>query len=285
MKFDFSYLELVYDVISGNKDVVDIINTKTYEAIKSHGENSFGGHNNIIKAINSINDGEPNNLAKHLLGNKEKIFDLVKTFKEREEEFITTIIKNVKNIYPYGDFRNITIFVIVGYDAIAYRGDVICSIDFNFVLEDYRELVSLLIHETAHVIHAQYCSVMNNITLKKEDIKDTLNMLIQSEGIAIFSAYDYRRAVGILDNKDGIIREDYVNTIEKEDLLRNAYKNTMISIEEDKELDVILDIYFSARVDHALGFIIFENMYKKFGIDIIREMALMKNSEFIKLYI
>ena len=67
MKFDFSYLELVYDVISGNKDVVDIIKTKTYEAIKSHGENSFGGHNNIIKAINSINDGEPNKLAKHLL--------------------------------------------------------------------------------------------------------------------------------------------------------------------------------------------------------------------------
>lgn len=285
MKFDFSYLELVYDVISGNKDVVDIINTKTYEAIKSHGENSFGGHNNIIKAINSINDGEPNKLAKHLLDNKEKIFDLLKTFKEREEEFITTIIKNVKNIYPYGDFRNITIFLIVGYDAIAYRGDVICSIDFNFVLEDYRELVSLLIHETAHVIHAQYCSAMNNITLKKEYIKDTLNMLIQSEGIAIFSAYDYRRTVGILDNKDGIIRGDYVNTIEKEDLLRNAYKNTMISIEEDKELDVILELYFSARVDHALGFIIFENMYKKFGIDIIREMALMKNSEFIKLYI
>lgn len=285
MKFDFSYLELVYDVISENKDVVDIINTKTYEAIKSHGENSFGGHNNIIKAINSINDGEPNKLAKYLLDSKEKIFELLKTFKEREEEFITTIIKNVKNIYPYGDFRNITIFLIVGYDAIAYRGDVICSIDFNFVLEDYRELVSLLIHETAHVIHAQYCSAMNNITLKKEYIKDTLNMLIQSEGIAIFSAYDYRRTVGILDNKDGIIREDYVNTIEKEDLLRNAYKNTMISIEEDKELDVILELYFSARVDHALGFITFENMYKKFGIDIIREMALMKNSEFIKLYI
>ena len=59
----------------------------------------------------------------------------------------------------------------------------------------------------------------------------------------------------------------------------------MISIEENKELDVILELYFSARVDHALGFIIFENMYKKFGIDIIREMALMKNSEFIKLYI
>jgi hypothetical protein len=285
MKFDFSYLELVYDVISGNKDVVDIIKTKTYEAIKSHGENSFGGHNNIIKAINSINDGEPNKLAKHLLDNKEKIFNLVKTFKEREEEFITTIIKNVKNIYPYGDFRNITIFLIVGYDAIGYRGDVICSIDFNFVLEDYRELVSLLIHETAHVIHAQYCSAINNITLKKEDIKETLNMLIQSEGIAIFSAYNYRRTMGILDNKDGIIREDYINTIEKELILREAYRDTMKYIKENKSINIILNRFFTVRVDHALGFIIFENMYKDFGIDIIREMALIKNSDFVKLYL
>ena len=110
-------------------------------------------------------------------------------------------------------------------------------------------------------------------------------MLIQSEGIAIFSAYNYRRTMGILDNKDGIIREDYINTIEKELILREAYRDTMKYIKENKSINIILNRFFTVRVDHALGFIIFENMYKDFGIDIIREMALIKNSDFVKLYL
>ena len=47
----------------------------------------------------------------------------------------------------------------------------------------------------------------------------------------------------------------------------------------------LLEVYFSARVDHSLGFIIFENIYNKFGIDKIREMATMDNSEFVKRYL
>lgn len=285
MKFDFSYVGLVYEIIDGNKDINELINTKVYQDIKSHGEKAFGGHDSIIKAIISIQEGSPNKLAKHLLDNRERIFNLLNVFKEREEEFNTTIVDNVKNIYPYGDFEDITIFLIIGYDAIGYKGNVICSIDFDFTLKDYRELVSMLIHEVAHVIHSRYCTEINNISLSKEHIKDTLNLLIQSEGIAIFSAYNYRNLVGILANKEGNVGQDYINTIEKETSLREAYKNTMIFLEEDKDINIILDVYFTARVDHALGFIIFESMYKKFGMDTIREMATMKNSEFVKLYL
>lgn len=285
MKFDFSYVQLVYEIIEGNKDINKLINTKAYRAIKSHGEKAFGGHDNIIKAITSIQHGNPNKLAKHLLENRERIFNLLNVFKEREAEFNSIIIDNVKNIYPCGDYENITIFLIVGYDAIGYEGNVICSIDFKFTLDDYRELVSILIHELAHVIHSQYCPEINNVSTAKEGIKNTLNLLIQSEGIAIFSAYNYRNLTGIIYNKEGNVGQDYFNSKEKEASLRESYRRTMIYIDEDKDIDTILDEYFTARVDHGLGFIIFENTYKNIGIGAIREMATMKNNEFIKLYL
>ncbi|MGL5244245.1 MAG: hypothetical protein ACRC7R_03550, partial [Sarcina sp.] len=224
-------------------------------------------------------------LANNLIKNRNKIFEILNVLDEKEEEVKNIIINKVKNIYPKAYFEDITIFLMVGYDAIALNGNVFCSIDFDFILENYRELISLLIHETTHVIHSQYCSKMNNINLQKSEIKDTLNFLIQAEGIAIFSAYEYRNAVDIFNNKDGFITQDYVNTVEKENLLRLVYKDTIRDIKAGGDSNIVLDKYFSHRVDHALGFIIFENMYRKFGIGIIREMAIMKNDDFVEKYL
>ncbi|NLW17731.1 MAG: hypothetical protein GX033_08855 [Firmicutes bacterium] len=169
----------------------------------------------------------------------------------------------MREIFLEGNFTEVTICFIVGYDAIGYGGHVVCSLDLPPILQDTRELISLLIHELTLVIHAQYCPAIRDLSLQKETLQETLDLLIQYEGVAVFSAYPYRVASGILQNTEGAMLQDYVNTPEKEQMLKDAYCRSQRYIAEGRGMDTILETYFSARVDHALGFIIFHNMFKQ----------------------
>lgn len=285
MKFDFSYIHMVYAIMEGKDDVESLLQLESHQMIAEHGTKFGMKYDAIIQALESLRAGEPDRLAQHLADNKDRVFDIINSFSQKEAELIPLLIDNVRRIFPTGNFEDVTVYLIVGYDAIGYGGNIACSIDLDLILRDTRELVSLLIHELTHVIHGQHCPAVHNMSLTKDGLREMLNLLIQYEGVAIFSAYDYRKSTGILENKEGIMRQDYVNTSGKERMLREAYCRTMQYVAEDRDMDTILDAFFSPRVSHALGYIIFENMYKQSGMEKIREMAMMSNLEFVGFYL
>ncbi|NLW17730.1 MAG: hypothetical protein GX033_08850 [Firmicutes bacterium] len=78
MRFDFSYVHLVYALLEGKADLEELLATPAFHLIKKHGEISGMEYDAVVKAVKSVQSGNPNALAQRLLDNKDRVLELVK---------------------------------------------------------------------------------------------------------------------------------------------------------------------------------------------------------------
>ena len=60
-------------------------------------------------------------------------------------------------IFPYSKFKNIIFYPSVGYDIGIGMKNIVCiNFNSNIFFVNFKEIISLLIHETTHVVYERY---------------------------------------------------------------------------------------------------------------------------------
>ncbi len=286
MKVNYTYVETVLNGIENKTRLHDLENNIGYQIIRKHADitgNNFGLVD-IKNAIDGISDKAYG--LRYLQSNTQRIIDLYRSFKLHEKVWIEDVKEQLSKFFDKEDYE-ITIYPVIGYDIGIGIDETVC-VNFNseICLNDYKELVSIIIHEAAHI----YYDKLHGFDFETTDLElpqDMINYLtavIQYEGVGVFSAYEYRVKHN-LSNTGSRIQEDYLFTSEsnKGKEIICEYKR-LISDILSGEISNINDfesrVFGKAKLPHRLGYNIFTEIYKSSGIAGVRNAIKMSNEEF-----
>ena len=292
MKIDYSYIETFFKIMDKKTDISELESNGGFKTIITHAQETGNDFSlkDIENAIKDIND-EAYGL-RNLLKNVERIKALYKTLKTQEKEWLKEVKIHVEKLFNDIDYEVTIIYPVIGYDiGIGLNRNVCVNLNSEIFLKDYRELISIIIHETAHtyyeLIHGSILDCFKIDTLV--NMKNLLNNAIQYEGVGIFSAEKYR-VKNNLPNTGSPIQEDYKILTNKDKRLEllNEYKelsNDLMSGKlKDKE-EFLKRGFGQSKLTHRLGYSIFTEINEVNGIEGVKEAVYMSNEDFVEKFL
>lgn len=292
MKIDYSYIETFFKIIDKRTDISELESNGGFQTIITHAEKTGNDFSlkDIEDAIKDIND-EAYGL-RNLLKNIERIKTLYKTLKIQEKEWLKEVKFYVGKLFSDIDYEVTTIYPVIGYDiGIGLNRNVCVNLNSEICLKDYRELISIIIHETTHTyyeaIHGSILDCFKIDTLV--DMKNLINNAIQYEGAGIFSAEEYRVKNNLLDTGSPI-QEDYkiLTNKDKRVELLHEYKelsNDLMSGRlQDKE-EFVKRGFGQSKLTHRFGYSIFTEINEVNGIEGVKEAINMSNKDFVEKFL
>ncbi len=292
MKVDFSYIDTILKVIENKTDLRELECNVGYQTIRQHA-NITGNEFSLVDIKNAI-DGVSDKAygLRNLMSNVQKIKDLYKLIKLNEREWLGEVEMHVANLINYKDYDVTTIYPVIGYDiGIGINKTVCVNLNSEICLNDFKELISIIIHEVTHTYYDEFHGLCFDADRMKipDDMMNYLTAEIQYEGVGVFSAYEYRNKHN-LSNVGSRIQEDYsfIASSDKGEEIINEYKRLtcdMVSGEIRNNNDFISRVFGKAKLPHRLGYNIFTEIYINSGVEGVRKAVRMSNKEFFDCYL
>ncbi len=292
MKVDYSYIKTFLNVINDKSNFEKLNNNMGFQTICLHAKktgNEFGIED-VDRAIEGISD-EAYGL-RNLLNNIDRIEILYRELVSKEKEWLSEVESYIAKLFNINDHLVTTIYPVIGYDiGIGLDKKVCVNLNSEICLNNIKELISIIIHETAHTffeeIHGSIFETHCSKTLS--DMKNFLHNAIQYEGVGIFSAEDYRNKNN-LPNEGSVIQEDYLiascNKRRKD--IRNEYKRLLNDLNTGRinsSQEFLTRTFGKSKLAHRLGYSIFTEINQTSGIEGVREAIRIPNSEFAAKYL
>lgn len=292
MNIDYSYLDTFLRIFDEKGDIDELKDNVGFKTVITHSQRVGNDFNlrNIEDAIKGKSDRGYG--LRNLLTNVERIKKLYNTLKLEEREWLGEVKANAEKLFGDIDHQATTIYPIIGYDiGIGLNGIVCVNLNSEICLKDYRELISIIIHEITHIyydsIHGSILDYLKVDTLT--DMKNILNRSIQYEGAGIFSAEEYR-INNKLPNTGSPIQEDYEILIDKDKGLElfREYKELLDDLMSGKVKDKeeFMERGFGqSKMTHRLGYSVFTKINENRGIKGVREAINMSNKDFVEEFL
>ena len=292
MKVDYSYIETFFNIVERKSEIDELKNCAGFQTIKFHADNtneSFG-LKEIHRAITGLSDQAYG--LKNMLSNINRIKMLYSNLKANETEWLNEIDIYMSNLFEDKKHGVTTIYPVIGYDiGIGINKKVCVNLNSEICLDDIRELISIIIHETAHTYYEELHGSAFKVS-KTETMGDLINMLhdsIHYEGVGIFSTEDYR-VKNNLPNSGSRIQDDYlIASCEKmQDQLKNEYRTLVKDLQfgniEDTE-EFMNRTFGNSKLAHRLGYYVFSEIHKVDGMDGVRKAINMDYKVFAVRYL
>ncbi len=292
MKIDYSYIETFFKIMDKRTDISELESNDGFKTIIIHAQKTGNDFSlkDIEDAIKDVND-EAYGL-RNLLKNVERIKALYKMLKTQEKEWLKEVKIHVEKLFNDIDYEATTIYPVIGYDdGIGLNRNVCVNLNSEISLKDYRELISTIIHETAHTyyesIHGSILDCFKIDTLV--NMKNLLNNAIQYEGVGVFSAEKYR-VKNNLPNTGSPMQEDYKVLTDKDKRLEllHEYKELSNDLMSGrlKDKEKFLNRGFGqSKLTHRLGYSIFTEINEVNGIEGVKEAVYMSNKDFVEKFL
>ncbi|MFW6017101.1 MAG: hypothetical protein ACOCRK_11735 [bacterium] len=292
MKINYSYVDVVLEIIDGKRDIYKLKNNIGFQTLIYHAHLT-GNDFNLKKVEHALKDVSDDGYGlKSLYTNLKKIKVLYQKLKIKEKEWLKEVKDNVARLFNDIDYELITIYPVIGYDiGIGLNGNVCVNLNSEICLKDYREVVSIIIHETTHIyydlIHDSFLDFFKIDTAK--DMKNNLNKAIQYEGAGVFSSEKYR-VKNKLSNTGSPIQEDYkiLNNKDKQLVLFHEYKELVSDLMSGKlknKKEFMERGFGKLRLTHRLGYNIFTKINEMRGIKGIKKAIRMPNKDFVEEFL
>ncbi len=178
--------------------------------------------------------------------------------------------------YPVG------LHCIVGYDwGIGRQGKVAVNLNSRLYLDDFREIGYFLIHEAAHVAYERAHRPMGPEVLERDGgLRDLVYMLVQNEGLAVYSALHARAAGSCLDNQDYRFLLDPAALASKSASLGELIAGLPVGISSGDEIGKTLDRLSGERLSYVVGCAAFVELERRGGLEFVRGAALWDPDKF-----
>lgn len=292
MNVDYSYVDVIFKIIDDKSNIDELKNNVGYQTIMLHSHNT-GNDFSLRKIENAVKDISDNAYGlKNLLKNIERIKILYEVLKNKENEWLEEVKMYVSRLFNDIDYNIITIYPVIGYDiGIGLDKKVCVNLNSEICLNDYRELISIIIHETTHIcydfIHGSTIDSLEIETVG--DMKNILEKLIQYEGVGVFSAEEYRVKHN-LPNSGSRIQEDYEVLTNKDKRLEllgeyRELSDDLLSGRLRDEKEFMERGFGQTKLVHRLGYSIFTQINEDKGIDGVREAINMSNKDFVEKFL
>lgn len=292
MKVDYSYIETFFKSIDGKADVSELESNVGFRTVMIHAHRTSNNFNikDIENAIKGISDKAYG--LRNVLKNSKRIKALYRILKTQENEWLKEVKTYVGRLFNDIDYEITTIYPIIGYDiGIGINRNVCVNLNSELCLKDYRELISIIIHEVTHTYYESiHGSILDSFKIETQaDMTNLLNKAIQYEGAGIFSAEEYRVKNNLPDTGSRI-QEDYIVLTDKDkrvELMREykeLSKDLMSGKLEDKQ-EFFQRGFGQSKLAHRLGYSIFTEINEARGIDGVREAINMSNEDFVVKYL
>jgi hypothetical protein len=278
MIFDSSYYNLVINTKEIDREELSL--TRGYSAIETHKDltkNEFE-----IKQIEDAISGKDDSAygLKSLKSNIERI----KVLHDKLAEDLSWIdeIKDVLcQYFICHTLEDIYICPVIGYDmGIGVENTVAINLNTELFLNCFKECISVILHEAVHVAFARKHRI--NIQLSSvREIIESLNYLIQYEGVAIYISKVYRDMHN-LGTMGDIVTEDTKVTKEEYQELLIQYKKALNASSSEEALKYGFE---EKRLAHPLGFYIVNEYAKGHGIDGVKEIISMNSHQFANKFL
>jgi hypothetical protein len=221
--------------------------------------------------------------------NRGRIDDLVDSLREHESAWLSAIEHQVRELFPSADLGDVALHPVVGYDiGIGMRGSVCLNLNTGIFLEDHRELVSLAIHETAHIAFEQVRGPLPGIAGlgAGRDRRRFLDHYIHYEGFGVFAPSAYR-SQHRLPAAGTPIQEDYRTSAETGPAasLAREYHALINNLERSDAMP--LDAFFQrgfgpTRLPHRLGFALVDAICRAHGMEAVRQAVDADGTAFVE---
>lgn len=292
MKVDYSFIETFLKIIDGKMDSYDLESNVGFQTIISHA--LLTGNNFNIKNIDDAVKGKSDRAygLRNLLENVERIKALYKMLRSHEKEWLKEVRMNIEKLFRGIDHDMTTVYLVIGYDiGIGINKKVCVNLNSEICLQDYRELISIIIHETAHTYYESiHRSILDDFKLETpSDMKRLLDNAIQYEGVGVFSAEEYR-VKNNLPQTGSRIQEDYqILTDNSKGLkLLEEYKELAKDLKDGDLNDAqefLRRCFGESKLPHRLGYSIFTEINKAKGIKGVKEAIRMTNRDFVEKFL
>lgn len=288
IRVDHTFMDTFFAVAAGTADIEELNDTAGFRTITCHARhtgNSFAA-DDIGKALKGVGDGYG---LKNLSNNLLRIEKLWAAFKEREGAWTEEICAAADRLFaPAAEV--VTIIPVIGYDQGIGINKMVCvNLNSEACLQNYPELVSVLIHEVTHTLYESiHGPVLILLTWQSpQDMKNLMDNLIQYEGAGVFSAKPYREKFS-LPSTGSPIQEDYNLTREKIADLYREYQSLSADLSSGKLTDA--EEFFQrgfgpSKLTHRLGYAVFCEIFKTGGTQSVRNAVAMANEVFIEKYV
>lgn len=292
MKVDYSYIETFLDVINNKMNLNKLNDNVGFQTILFHAKNTGNefGLIDIERAIKDISDNAYG--LRNLLNNIERIETLYRELVTQESKWLDEVETNIAKLFNGCNHEETIIYPVIGYDiGVGLNKKVCVNLNSEICLQDVRELVSIIIHETAHTYYEEiHGSVFNTFsTTSTSEMKNLLHNAIQYEGVGIFSAEEYR-IKNNLSNAGSIIQEDYLiaSCSKRRKEIREEYRvlsNDLMAGRIRNSEEFLTRTFGKSKLTHRLGYSIFTEINQASGIDGVRDAIKMPNKEFSEKYL
>lgn len=288
IRVDHTFMDTFFAVAAGMADVEKLNDTVGFQTITCHARhtgNTFSTAD-IDKALKGAGGGYG---LKNLSSNLPRIEKLWTIIKEREGEWTEEICAAADRLFA-PTAEAVTIIPVIGYDqGIGINNRVCVNLNSEACLQNYHELVSVLIHEVTHTLYESiHGPVLDLLTWQSpQDMKNLMDNLIQYEGAGVFSAKAYREKFS-LPVTGSPIQEDYNLTREKIAELFREYQSLSDDLSSGKLTDAeefVQRGFGPSKLTHRLGYAIFCKIFKAGGAVSVRNAVAMANEVFIEKYV
>ncbi|AZR74080.1 hypothetical protein BBF96_12140 [Anoxybacter fermentans] len=292
MRVNYSYIEEFFKILSGQAAIKDIQHNTAFKIISAHAnkfENDFSLHK-LEKVINK--KSEEIFGFKDFFKNRGAILNLINLMKKKEGKWLKEVQESIRCLFPKTEFKDITIYPVIGYDiGIGINKAVCINVNTEIFLNNFKELISTTIHETAHVMYEKYHGPIRGLNEIGSfySMKEFLDYYIHYEGTGVFAAEEFR-IKNRLPNSGTPIQEDYLLSSNKDMIFKllNEYRSLVDDLKHNKVHSIyeFLERGFGrSRLTHRLGFAIFDAINRKYGIEEIQKAIALPSEKFMKKYL
>ncbi len=198
-------------------------------------------------------------------------------------------LPGVLEYLPTGHIFDVTVYLNLGYDNIAYGKDVALNLNYKPFNEDHREVVYYLMHELAHAGYLRYHKMVDLATPKtRRDLASNVMFLTHLEGMGVLTPIRLRSEEGWFLDPDYIALGDPVER--KLRVLTFFEKLGNLLREPDREIgssDLSIYDQFSGRplrLWYVAGCHMAQRIEEKSGVTVLRELVRKGSIAFFEAY-
>lgn len=292
MKTDYSFIETLFSGIAGESQLAALEGTTGLRTISAHAA-LFGGTFGLTEIEDALRRGNERVYGfAGFAANRDRIQELSIGLKASEHEWLPEVERHVGCLFPQARLDKVTVCPVAGYDTgIGMQGVVCVNLNTGIFLDDVRELISLVIHETAHTAYEQARGPLPGIAGlgSNRAMRAFLDYYIQYEGYGVFTPAGYR-AQHRLPSAGTPPQEDYRPADDRvlARSLAREYQALVSDLERPSDLPV--ETFFQrafgqSRLPHRLGYAIVDTLHRAHGLLAVQTAAAMGGTEFVNKYL
>jgi len=289
MKTDFSYVDILFASLDGEDRLAGLELTPALRTMTAHAA-LFGGRFGLAEIADAVSGGNEQVYGfAGFSGNRERVRSLARGLHRSEHEWLPEIERSVRRLFPDARLDDVAVSPVVGYDiGIGTRGLVCVNLNTGIFLDDVRELVSLVIHETAHVAFEQARGPLPGIAglVSGRKLLAFLDHYIQYEGYGVFAPAAFRDRHR-LPSAGTPLQQDYRVAGDRGLALSLAREYRSLAADLVRRDGMPLGDFFQrgfgpSRLPHRLGYAMVDGLHRARGPAAAQAAAGLDGADFIR---